>query len=562
VEDRILLLALRGRDAPVIEQILERAGRHCLACTSCSHLAAELTCGAGAAVVTEESLAACDTAALLDALSGQPPWSDFPFILLSTKRSGRRPSTAQKLLEGLGNVVVLERPIHSETLGSAVASALRGRRRQYEARRHLQALERAETDLRGLNGTLESRISERTEELRQANNLLMQEIAERERAQAALVQSQKMDAIGQLTGGIAHDFNNLLTVIAGNFELIQRRAQDEKVTTLATYGLKASERAAKLTGQLLAFSRTGKLTLRPVNVNALIATMHELLPRSLGPDHRIDVRFADEELWALADANQLELAVLNLALNARDATPGGGTLRITSSCDKPHGLALPDDEYVVICVTDDGPGIPQHLVQKVFDPFFTTKALGKGTGLGLSQVYGIAQQSGGTARVESAEGQGCTVEIWLPRALPQTEDATAASLTLRPQMGAGYRVLVVEDDAAVRQFIVDCLRSLGFEVVETGDGSAALTQLERDMPDLMIVDYAMPGMNGVEVIRAAQNLRPQLPIILATGYADMDAVHGVINSDQVLRKPFQISDLASAIGHLVERPAVRIQAGG
>ena len=558
MEDRILLLALRGRDALVIERLLERRGRAYLACATCAGLGEELERGAGAALITEESLSESDTAPLLDVLRRQPTWSDFPFILLSTKRSGRRPRKAQRLLEALGNVVVLERPIHSETLDSAVASALRARRRQYEGRRHLEALERAEMDLRALNGNLETRISERTEELRRANNQLMQEIAERERVQAALVQSQKMEAVGQLTGGIAHDFNNLLTVIAGNFELIERRAGDEKVATLAGYGLQASERAAKLTSQLLAFSRTDKLTLRPVLLNGLIAAMQDLLPRSLGPDHRLEVHVAEERFWTLADANQLELALLNLALNARDATPGGGTLRIDCRSATADDPGLPNAEYVVVSVSDDGPGIPDHLLEKVFDPFFTTKAPGKGTGLGLSQVYGIARQSGGAARIRNLPGAGCRVEIWLPRAGPPAAEASAVAEPPQPDIGIGYRVLVVEDDPGVRRFIVDCLRTLGFEVAERDSGPAAIATLQGDPPDLMLVDYAMPGMSGVEVIKAAREVAPRLPIILATGYADMEAVHGVIAPEHVLRKPFQIADLATAIGGVLDPKTARL----
>jgi signal transduction histidine kinase/ActR/RegA family two-component response regulator len=547
VEDRILLLALRGRDALVISQLVERAGHASQICRSCEDLARELSLGAAAALVTEESLLEGDPTNLIELLARQPPWSDFPFILLSTKRSGRRPAKAQQLLEDLGNVVVLERPIHSETLDSAVASALRGRHRQYEARRHLEALEQADRELRGLNGTLESRISERTDDLRRANDRLMQEIAERERAQAALVQSQKMEAVGQLTGGIAHDFNNLLTVIAGNLELIQRRADDARIAALADNGLQASDRAAKLTGQLLAFSRVEKLTLRPVDINPLIESMHELMPRSLGPAHRVELRLSHAAPWALADANQLELAILNLTLNARDATPEGGAIRIESSVARPEGLGLPDQEYVVLSVSDDGPGVPPHLAEKVFEPFFTTKALGKGTGLGLSQVYGIARQSGGTARIVSNAAQGCTVEIWLPLSAPASEGAAAAARAVDAQLGDGREVVVVEDDAGVRRFIADSLRSLGFEVAEASAGPAALEYLASAAPALMVVDYAMPEMKGAEVIRAVRGLKPDLPILLATGYADMDAVRGVISADRVLRKPFRIEDLAAAI---------------
>jgi signal transduction histidine kinase len=234
-------------------------------------------------------------------------------------------------LAALGNVVVLERPIHGETLSSAVTSALRVRRRQYEARRRLEELQTAEERLRQLNATLETRILARTEELSHANNQLMQEVSERERAQAALVQSQKMEAVGRLTGGIAHDFNNLLTVIFGNLEMIQRRTDEERVLRLAKFAAQAAERAAKLTHQLLAFSRTQRLTLRPVDLNGLIVGMNDLLIRTIGPQIRIVTQLSDHAPWAMADENQLELAILNLAINARDAMPDGGVLTIETS---------------------------------------------------------------------------------------------------------------------------------------------------------------------------------------------------------------------------------------
>ena len=546
MEERILLLALRGRDAPVIEHLLTKDGRETLICNSCEALAREMAAGAGAALATEESLTEADTREMVAWLSKQPAWSDFPFILLATKRSGRRPKEAQALLEQLGNLVVLERPIHSETLGRAVASALRARRRQYEARRHLRELELAKEDLRRFNETLESRIADRTVELAHANDLLMQEIAERERAQAALVQSQKMEAVGQLTGGIAHDFNNLLTVIAGNMDLIQRKASDAKIATMAGYGLEAANRAAKLTRQLLAFSRTQRLTLHPVDINGMLESLHHFLPRSLGPEYAIALTLDKNRPWALADSNQLELAVINLALNARDAMAEGGTVRIESSQRASRGADLRDGDYVVVAVSDTGSGIPAHVIDRVFDPFFTTKPTGKGTGLGLSQVYGIAQQSGGTARIHSKVGQGSTVEVWLPCALAPTESADPVNPAARPALH-GLRILVVEDDPGVRRYMVECLEGLGHTVTEASDGHEGLERLKAQTPGLLIVDYAMPGINGVDVIEAARAIAPDLPILMATGYADMRAVSRVIGPDQLLRKPFQIADLEKAI---------------
>jgi signal transduction histidine kinase len=547
VEQRILLLALKGRDALVIKQLLARAGHESLICDSCEALAREGRRGAAIAVVTEESLLDDDTSALDTWLSEQPSWSDFPFVLLATKRAGRRPRDALRMLEQLGNVVVLERPVHSETLASAVKSALRGRSRQYDARRHLEALQSAEGRLTQLNGSLETRIADRTQELSSANNQLMQEIAERERAQAALAQSQKMEAVGQLTGGIAHDFNNLLTVIFGNLELIERRAKDEKTARLADYARQAADRAARLTHQLLAFSRTQNLTLKAVDLNGLVAGMHDLLGRSIGPMVRIEMDLDPAAPWALADAHQLELAILNLSINARDAMADGGVLTIATGTRSAEGADLAPGDYAVIRVRDTGPGIPPELLTRVFDPFFTTKPIGKGTGLGLSQVYGIAQQSHGTVRLESVAGQGATVTIWLPAAEAVVAAPEEAFSVEDDTDGPGRRILVVDDDEAVRRFIVECLQTLGYSVDEAAEGEAGLRIMRGSKPDLMIVDYAMPGMTGVDVVLHARAAAPEMPIILATGYADMEAVDRVMSPENLLRKPFRVSELAVAV---------------
>lgn len=547
MEERILLLALRGRDAQVIEQLLSKDGHACTVCDSAASLAVELEVGAGIALVTEESLTEIDRGALIAWLTAQPSWSDFPFILLATKRVGRRPRSAMEMLEQLGNVVVLERPINSETLASAVESALRGRGRQFDARRRLTELQAAEGRLTQLNNTLETRIAQRTDELSAANNQLMQEVAERERAQAALAQAQKMEAVGQLTGGIAHDFNNLLTVIQGNVELIQRRAADEKSGQLAGHALRAADRAAKLTHQLLAFSRTQRLSLKPVDLNALILGMNDLLARTIGTRVTIDMSLDVNDPWVMADENQLELAILNLAINARDAMPDGGVLTITSDSHEAAGDLPKGHAYGAVTVIDTGTGIPAHLLQKVFDPFFTTKAIGKGTGLGLSQVYGIAQQSGGTVRVDSTEGKGTSVGIWLPATSPVVGPATERGATRVAGSGKRQRVLVVDDDEGVRLFIVECLESLGYDVVHADSGEEGLRLIDKNHPQLMIVDYAMPGMSGVDVIRQARPRAPDLPIILATGYADMGAVEQVMASENVLRKPFRIEELEEAV---------------
>jgi signal transduction histidine kinase/CheY-like chemotaxis protein len=547
VEQRILLLALRGRDAPVIAQLLEKQGHVSTICTSAAMLAQELALGAATALVTEESLIGADHAVITGWLAAQEAWSDFPFILLATKRAGQRPKDAQRTLADLGNVVVLERPIHSETLASAVNSALRVRRRQYEARARLVELQSAEERLTQLNSTLEARIGERTTELSHANNQLMQEVAEREKAQAALVQAQKMEAVGQLTGGIAHDFNNLLTVISGNLELIERRASEPRIITYAGLARHASDRAAKLTHQLLAFSRRQQLSLAPIGLNALVEGMNDLLERTLGPQIHKAILLDESEPWVMADANQLELAVLNLAINARDAMSASGTLTIETALSNVVANGLAEGRYGIVRVSDTGTGIPDALLDKVFDPFFTTKPLGKGTGLGLSQVFGIARQSGGTAQIEHTGKAGTTVSIWMPLSQQPAADAELAAPPRKPGDPAPGTVLVIDDDDGVRHFIVECMEMLGYRVTEASNGEAGLQHLGNEVPDLMIVDFAMAGMTGIDVAEQARFIAPSLPIILATGYAETGTAEDAEIIRTVLRKPFHIDELAHAV---------------
>jgi signal transduction histidine kinase/ActR/RegA family two-component response regulator len=544
---RVQLLALRGRDAEVIAQILSRQAIPCDERRSAADLAAALNDETSAVIVTEESLEDVSGSGLLKWLEQQPAWSDLPFILLATKRVGKRPKEAAAVLERLGNVVVLERPIHSETLLRAVDSALRGRRRQWEARRHLADLKSAEERLTQLNNSLEQSIAERTSELSRANDRLTQEIAQRERAQSALVQSQKMEAVGQLTGGIAHDFNNLLTVICGNLDMIQRSVTDSRTATQAGHALQAADRAAKLTQQLLVFSRTQKLSLESIDLNELIKGMSDLLERTIGADADVELRLDPCAPWARADKNQLELAILNLAINARDAMPGGGDIVISTAVREGNSADGAAGRFAVISVWDTGPGIPQHLLPKVFDPFFTTKPVGKGTGLGLSQVYGIAQQSGGSVRIENIPRSGADVSIWLPLTAAEEAEVRRDRPTLPVSNGSSHTVLVVEDDAGVRQFIVESLRGAGFKVAEAANGTEAIEGLDRERPDLLLVDFAMPGINGTDLVRTAWEIHPRLPVVMATGYADMNAVEKVLPAERVLRKPFRSDELVRAI---------------
>jgi signal transduction histidine kinase len=546
MEQRVLILAPFGRDADVIAEVLHKDHRVCVPCRDADALTEALDAGAGSALIAEEALAGEHATRLFRWLEQQPAWSDFPFILLAATRVGHRSAHGIEVLERLGNVVVLERPLNSETLRRAVASALRARARQYESRRHLAERIEAQEALVQLNDSLEGRIAERTHELASANNRLMMEIHERAKVQAVLVQSQKMEALGQLTGGIAHDFNNLLNVIMVNSELISRVSSDERIRGMAATVKRATERGAKLTGQLLTFSRNSNLDLKAVDVVALLQGMRDIITVSLGSGISYSNDFESDEMWTQADANQLELAVLNLAINARDAMPGGGQLSVRVKQRTAPDQTLAEGRYVVIEVTDTGSGIPPDIVSRVFDPFFTTKPIGKGTGLGLSQVYGIARQAGGTARLFSEEGTGTTVEVWLPLRDPVAPQAAEASNIEANAVGE-KRVLVIEDDSEVRAMLVESLKMLGYHVTEAADGRAGLNRLRDDNPDLLMVDFAMPGMNGIDVIAEARKMRSDLPVILATGYADIDISGLAVERCTILRKPFQLDDLARTI---------------
>ena len=560
LDERILILAPHGRDAEVIHQVLLRNGFGGGAVSGFDAMVTELLIGAGACVIAEEALQDTSVNQLLAWLRTQEPWSDFPFVVLISKRTGITPHAARSTFDQLGNIILLERPLNAETLRSAAASALRGRKRQYEARKILVDRMRAAESLRDsraqllqLNETLESRIEERTRALAQANDRLMNEVIERERVQLAMVQLQKMEAVGRLTGGIAHDFNNLLNVIQGSMDLILYLSKDENARRKAEVARRACERGGKLTSQLLAFSRNQRLNLRATDLHTLFDGVRELVASSVGSAIRLRFAVDDDCAAVLADGNQMEMALLNLAINARDAMPAGGKLVVRASrAAAPDGL-LPSGMYGLIAVTDDGQGMDAAVVAKVFEPFFTTKAIGKGTGLGLSQVYGMAQQSGGTARVISEAGVGTTIEIWLRLTGDALEAEDAEPAQPPPFTGAGARILVVEDDSSVRMSMVESLEALGYLVSQAQDGQAGLHELRRDKPSLMITDYLMPGMTGAELVAIANREFPGLPMIIATGYADMEAIDKVIGSNTVLRKPFQLADLAATVTQALAR---------
>ena len=561
LEHRLLILAPRGRDAEVIAEALERERFRCLALDGIEALLAAMAEGAAAAIVAEEALDGGALEALAVRLQRQAPWSDFPLILLVSRPIGRAGSGLRARLGELGNVILLERPLNVQTLSSAASSALRGRRRQYQARDMVAERERAADTLRNsqeqlvqLNETLELRIEERTRALAQAqaNDRLTNEIIERERALQTVSQLQKMEAIGRLTGGIAHDFNNLLNVVQGNMDLILMLSEDEAARKRAEVARNACRRGAKLTSQLLAFSRNQSLDLRAVRVAELFAGMRELVVTSLGSAISLEFEIGPGVDGVLADTNQIEMALLNLAINARDAMPHGGSLRFRASRATPPPGLLPAGDYVCLAVVDDGEGMSRETAARVFEPFFTTKEVGKGTGLGLSQVYGMAQQSGGAARIRSEEGVGTAVEIWL-RTADGASGAPDALPRQRAQARPGARILVVEDDDVVRNSIAESLQALGHRVTQAASGAAALAQLERGRPDLMITDYLMPGMTGAELMLQARRVFSDLPMIVVTGYADMKAIEEVIGDGMLLRKPFQLADLEASVDRVLAR---------
>ncbi len=389
-----------------------------------------------------------------------------------------------------------------------------------------------------------------TERLRDHNRLMT--------AEAALRQSQKMEAIGQLTGGIAHDFNNLLQAVRGSFELIRRNATDPaRVLSHAERGTAASDRGARLTAQLLTFSREQELEMRVFSVRRLLASIQDLVRTTVGPTLNIAWQVNGEDMWISADPTQFEMAVLNLAINARDALEGRHgemtiTLRAHAVRDDPE---LAPGEYVELRVADDGPGMPPHVAARAFDPFFTTKGVGKGSGLGLSQVYGMAKRVGGTARLETEPGKGTTVALFFRRAeKPGDELPTAAPVAGSAHAVAGTTVLVIDDDADVRHFLVDALQSLGHATLAASDGASGLEALARGGVDAIVVDFAMPGMTGAEVARRARLTHPALPILMVSGYSDSDAIESTVGADTVLiRKPFDIVTLSRSLAVLMAK---------
>jgi signal transduction histidine kinase len=379
--------------------------------------------------------------------------------------------------------------------------------------------------------------------------LVVRDTAERRRSDEMLRQSQKMEAIGQLTGGIAHDFNNLLTAIIGNLDMIRTRiVGDDRLQRMADNALEAARKGAKLASQLLAFSRSQRLSIQSVDLAQLLNGMSGLLSQSVGPGVRVDLAVDEAARYAISDANQLELAVLNLAVNARDAMPNGGTLTIRGRLVA-NGDELPQVE---LSVADTGVGMTEDVRSRAIQPFFTTKPSGVGTGLGLSQVYGVVRESGGTLAIDSEPGRGTTVRLLLQAGTAPTvradEDSQAPATMAGARPRDQARVLIVDDDRLVRRLMTDGLRSLQYQVTAVEGGDAALAIMDAgERFDLLLVDFAMPGMNGPEVASAARNRQPDIKVLMVSGYADSAAVEGALGSARLLRKPFDVAELAAAV---------------
>ncbi|MFC7738862.1 PAS domain S-box protein [Roseomonas sp. GCM10028921] len=426
----------------------------------------------------------------------------------------------------------------------------------------------AQEQLQRFNERLEAEVAARTKALEKTNLRLLDEIAGRERVEAQLRQAQKMEAIGQLTGGIAHDFNNLLAVIQGSLQLLQRRLDRAEWGALQRYvdsAREGAEKAATLTHRLLAFSRRQALAPEPVDANALVGGMSALMRRAIGEHIRIETVLAGGLWQTHADPHQLEQAILNLAVNARDAMEAGGRLTIETAnthLDEAYARAnagVLSGQYVMVAVTDTGTGIPPELLDQVFEPFFTTKPVGKGTGLGLSQVYGFVRQSGGHIRIYSEPGQGTSVKVYLPRFFGEAVAAVERPTGQEPPSGRNERILVVEDDTAVRRLSVEALRELGYEAVEADGPVAALRILDSDPGIVLLLsDVVMPDMNGARLAEEARRRRPDLKVIFTTGYTRNAVVHnGVLDSGvHLIMKPFSLQVLARKLRQALDGEAM------
>ncbi len=658
--ERVLVLAPTGRDGRAACAIIEQAGLAAKLCSGIDPLRAALEAGAGAAVIAEEAFFGVDLSGLFDWVETQPTWSDFPFVILTTRRDDPRPrQQTLKLIANLRNVMLQERPLQAVTLVSTVRAALRARLRQYQAARHLAEREHAAS-------RLEQLVGERTRQLQDANSRLIaaqesltmaleaaqmrtwhldlagnrgghqqssasgdssfgavsllerwskavdtallpedrpafeagfeqarnsgrinlearvlgagdeirwiaaegrlyrdergnpvrlagtiRDVTERRQVEESLRQTQKLEVIGQLTGGVAHDFNNLLTAVLGNIELASLRTRDQDVLQVLRRAASAAERGAKLTSQLLAFARKQHLAPSVVSLNELVSSMGDLLLQTIGVTIRIET-VLEKDLWpVLIDPTQLELVLLNLAINSRDAMPNGGRLTVAtrnigiSDPLRPAGLGPHD--YVSISVSDTGFGMTREVAAKAFEPFYTTKPIGQGTGLGLSQVLAFAHQSSGEARIDSRVGRGTTITILLPRSRESLAQVVDEDRSVS-HAGRAATILVVDDDCAVRSITVEALETLNYRVIEAENGRVALDLFRhRHDIDLVLIDLVMPVMNGRQLATRIRAADPERAILFMTGYDDLSGSDDPFARELMIKKPFKLVELAAAV---------------
>ena len=681
VSERAIILAPNGRDAEIAALILREAGFAADITADLRSLCEDIAAGAGLAIVADEAIQNVDLRPLADLIAQQPPWSDLPVVLLTQRGGGpERNPAASRVAEVLGNVTFLERPFHPTTLASVVRTAVRGRRRQYEARSHVEELHEGErqlqtaltagrlgswaldvenmvlhasascrshfgrgpdapfgyeqmlssihpedlarmqaavdqtlrtgkdyeieyrniwpdgtthwievraralrtavgainqligvssditerktselerelllrelaterTALSELTATLEERVNDRTAELRT-------EVAAREKAQEQLLQSQKMEAIGQLTGGMAHDFNNLLMAVMGNLDLLRKRFQnDARAQRLIEGALRGAERGTTLTQRMLAFARQQELKASSADLPSLLDGMRDLLDRTLGPQIELTLDAPERLPPAQVDPNQIELAILNLAINARDAMPNGGKIHISvQRAGSASGHDNSSECFLLLSVSDTGSGMDEETLKKAIEPFFSTKPVGKGTGLGLSMVHGLVVQLGGRLQLTSQVGKGTTATLWLPVASkPASVRAMSNSSEVTPVRAA--TILVVDDDSLIASSTVNMLEDLGHTVIEANSAKQALEILDQGQAiDLMMTDQAMPGMTGLELAETVMRKRPDLPILLATGYADLPAGHSL--KIPRLSKPYLQAQLREHVDRLLNK---------
>ncbi len=548
LSERAVVLAPQGRDAAVACAMLGEAGLRCETAPGLPAFVTLLSAGAGFALITEEALASADLQPLVRWIEEQAEWSDFPFILLTQRGGGlERNPAAGRYLHALGNVTFLERPFHPTTLISLARSALRGRRRQYEARARLD-------ELHQFAAVLEERVEERT--------------AKHEAAVAQLHEAQKLETLGQLTGGVAHDFNNLLTPITGALDFLQRARgdSDPRSARLISNALQAADRATLLVQRLLGFARRQSLQTQAVDVRSLLKGIRDLISSSVGPTVELQMRADTGSALAFADPNQLELAILNLCVNARDAMPEGGVLTIITeevAVGPRAGTGLSPGLYIRLSVIDAGVGMDEETLARAIEPFFSTKETGRGTGLGLSMVHGLAAQLGGAFSLTSSPDEGTRADLYLPVAEGGETTDIGAPRQPTHMRGQALSVLLVDDEEIVRVATAELIRDLGHEVTEAGSGAEGLGKLAAGLRvDVVISDYKMPRMNGAEFGRRVREMRPQTPVLIITGYTG--------TADDLpdlprLAKPFNQADIAAALAGLTsvdEKVVPLVRRGG